>query len=66
MTVGALSESLAKGTLRMDLFHTVVIDECHNMAKNKHYQLILGKVCNFAGSIFQLGFDEVTISAREE
>ena len=44
MTDGALVESLMKGTLKMDLFHTVVFDECHHVTKSSRCQQILAKV----------------------
>lgn len=45
MTDGALDESLTKGTLKIDLFHTVVFDECHHVAKGRRGKQILAKVC---------------------
>ena len=44
MTDGALVESLMKATLKMDLFHTVVFDECHQVTKSSRCQQILAKV----------------------
>ena len=36
--------SWLKGTLKIDLFHTVVFDECHHVAKGRRCQQIWSKV----------------------
>jgi ERCC4-related helicase len=44
MTAGSFKSSLERGTLSLSVFHTLVLDECHNAVKSHDYVDVLEEV----------------------